>query len=124
MRKTSKKSIRKGLRKFHEWLKENRHMKVALQHEKLHQKLVGYYGYYKIIGNSRSLNVFKDKVQKLWRYWLNRRNRIIHFLVRRSAREQSFLTPVSSLSSLHLVTIVLLSAIIIVYINAINITYF
>lgn len=75
MRKTSRKSVRKGLRKFHEWLKENRHMKVALQHEKLHQKLVGYYGYYKIIGNSRSVNVFKFKVQRLWYYWLNRRNR-------------------------------------------------
>ena len=75
IRKTSRKSVRKGLRKFHDWLKENRHMKVILQHEKLHQKLVGYYGYYKIRGNSRSVSTFKYKVQRLWHYWLNRRNR-------------------------------------------------
>lgn len=75
MRKTSRKSTKKGLKKIHEWLKENRHMEVSMQHKKLYQKLVGYYGYYKIRGNSRSVYVFKYKVQKIWRYWLNRRNR-------------------------------------------------
>ena len=75
IRKTSRKSVRKGLRNFYDWLKENRHMKVSLQYEKVQQKLVGYYGYYKIRGNSQSVSTFKYKVQRLWRYWLNRRNR-------------------------------------------------
>lgn len=73
--KTSSKSFSKSMKKFHDWLKRNRHKDIAWQHKKLCQKLKGYYAHYKIIGNSRSVEVFKHKVQKYWRYWLNRRHR-------------------------------------------------
>jgi RNA-directed DNA polymerase len=72
--KTSSKRIRRVLKSINTWLKENRHMKAAKQHEKLSEKLNGHYNYYGITFNGKSLSKVKDRIQTLWQKWLNRRS--------------------------------------------------
>jgi len=38
-------------------------------------ELRGHYAYYGITGNFSSLKSFEELVKRIWRYWLNRRNR-------------------------------------------------
>jgi group II intron reverse transcriptase/maturase len=72
-RKTSNKKLRKSLRNNWCWIKSNRHESVKWQHQKLCQKLRGYYQYYGIRCNYCSLYRVYREVKKAWRYWLNRR---------------------------------------------------
>ena len=48
---------------------------VGVQQQKLNQKLQGHYGYYGITGNFLAVKRFQELVKRIWRYWLNRRNR-------------------------------------------------
>ncbi len=74
-RKTSSQKMRAGLKKMHEWCKQNRHAPLKWQHAKLCQKLQGHYAYYGITPNYRSLWEFRHHSLRIWRYWLNRRSR-------------------------------------------------
>ena len=74
-RKTAKGRLSKTIKNFDKWCKENLHMKICEQHLKLTQKLRGHYNYFGITGNSRSLGLVYYRVRRIWRYWLNRRNR-------------------------------------------------
>jgi RNA-directed DNA polymerase len=74
-RKTSKKKFRIALAKFKDFCKNNRHEKVSLIIKNLNKKLQGYYGYYGITLNYRSIKNFYDKVKYLLYKWLRRRNR-------------------------------------------------
>lgn len=73
-RKTSKKKFAKKCKEINRLLKEMRtkHLKQII--EKLNQILTGYYHYYGITDNSRSLTCFRRRVMERLFYWLNRRS--------------------------------------------------
>jgi len=58
------------------WCRDNRHLSIAAQQKKLNQKLRGHDAYYGVTGNSDALSRFHREVERRWRKWLNRRNRI------------------------------------------------
>lgn len=64
-RRTSPKKFRKSLRTFKEWCKENRNNRIKKIIDKLNLKLRGYYNYYEIIGNSKSLWSFFNMAMTL-----------------------------------------------------------
>ena len=57
------------------WCRENLHLPIGDQHQKLTQKLEGHYGYYGIIGNYASLQKFLGAARGIWKRWLSRRGR-------------------------------------------------
>jgi RNA-directed DNA polymerase len=59
---------------FKQWCKESRGLKIREIIEKLNKKLRGYYEYYGMIGNSRSLREFFNKLEIILKKWLNRRS--------------------------------------------------
>jgi len=73
-RRTSRKKLRVSLKKVNQWCKENKHRRLMDLFRRLNAKLRGYYNYYGVIGNSRSLREFFDQV--LWLLWrqLNQRS--------------------------------------------------
>ncbi len=74
-RKTSRKRFVRSLKAIADWCRRNRHEPMRVQVEKLGLKLKGHYGYYGITGNFRQLAKFRQAVIRVWRYWLNRRDR-------------------------------------------------
>jgi RNA-directed DNA polymerase len=74
-RKTSKKKFKEKLKNIKQWCKENRHMPMKEQHEKLCRKIKGHYGYYGITGNARSLSQYRYEVTRTWKKWLCRRSK-------------------------------------------------
>ena len=72
-RKTMKKRLKRGLTKIKEWLKKNMHKPIKELVKKLTQKMNGHYGYYGITFNIRSLNLFYERIQRLWFVTINRR---------------------------------------------------
>lgn len=75
MRKTAKSRLCRALTSIGEWCRKNRHRKVRDQCQELGRKMNGHFAYYGITANSRSLSRYARQVQRLWRYWLNRRDR-------------------------------------------------
>ena len=73
-RRTSGDKFRNSLANFKEWCKENRSLKIRDLIGKLNKKLRGYYEYYGIIVNSKSLKKFYVIVRIILRKWLNRRS--------------------------------------------------
>jgi len=73
--KTSKKKFANSLQKIKSYCKKHRHKKVRDLISDLSRKLKGYYGYYGITMNYRSIQNFYDEVKSLLYKWLNRRNR-------------------------------------------------
>lgn len=73
-RKTSKKKFRKKLREVNQRIKDMRTWKLPEIIKKLNQILVGYYHYYGITDNSKSLGKFFFQIHKSLFYWLNRRS--------------------------------------------------
>jgi RNA-directed DNA polymerase len=59
---------------FKEWFKKSCSLPKAVLFAKLNRKLLGYYNYYGITGNSQSLSAFVYSVTKLLYKWLNRRS--------------------------------------------------
>ena len=57
-RRTSRKKLHNSLVRFTEWCKENRHLRLNELFRQLNAKLRGYYNYYGVHGNSKSLNQF------------------------------------------------------------------
>ena len=72
-RKTSKKKVSKKLKEIHQRIGKMRLMKTKDIVKKLNEILVGYYHYYGITDNLRSLKSFRYEVLKSLRFWLNRR---------------------------------------------------
>lgn len=72
-RKTSKKKVSKKLKEIHQRIGKMRLMKTKDIVKKLNEILVGYYHYYGITDNLRSLKSFSYEVLKSLRFWLNRR---------------------------------------------------
>ena len=73
-RRTSRKKFRNSVKRVAEWCKQNRHLRVREQFQRLNAKLRGYYNYYGVNGNYASLNEFFYRVQRLHLKWLNRRS--------------------------------------------------
>ena len=73
-RKTSGKKMRAKLKECKEWLMANRTMNIHVVAKRLQRSLNGYFNYYCITDNSRSVRNFVDKVRKLFFKWMNRRS--------------------------------------------------
>ena len=73
-RKTASKKFREKIAKMNEWCRNNRHLPVKEQHEKLKQKVNGHYEYYGITGNMKGLQRYLNQVKRIWKKWLNRRS--------------------------------------------------
>jgi len=72
-RKTARKRQRRSIKAMWEWCKNNRHLPIREQHQKLCQKLRGHYQYYGVRHNYLQMKEVYQEVIKGWRYWLNRR---------------------------------------------------
>lgn len=73
-RKTSSKKMRVKIKECNKWLRENRTMDIHKIMERLRRTLIGYFNYYCITDNSRSVRNFVDKVKRLLFKWMNRRS--------------------------------------------------
>lgn len=73
-RKTARKRQRRSIKSLWQWCKENRHLPLEEQYQKLCLKLRGHYQYYGIRSNSRQLEEVYQKARAGWRYWLDRRD--------------------------------------------------
>ncbi len=71
-RRTSRNKLFASIAKFKEWFKENCRIPKKLLFIKLNRKLKGYYNYYGVRGNYKSLNHFVYRVWQLLYKWLNR----------------------------------------------------
>jgi len=73
-RRTSRKKLRSSIRRFTEWCKKNRNLEPRVLFRRLRAKLRGYYNYYGVMGNSKSLEQFYYQVKRILYKWLNRRS--------------------------------------------------
>ena len=74
LKRTSKKKFRNSLKRFSEWCKSNRNMRMTELFYKLNAKLRGYYNYYGVRGNYDSLASFFYHAVNILFKWLNRRS--------------------------------------------------
>ncbi len=72
--RTSRKKLRGSIQNYKEWIKKYRHSKISTLMITLRRKMVGYYNYYGVPCNIKSLEVFYTKVYWLTYKWLNRRS--------------------------------------------------
>ena len=73
-RKTASQRLSRAIRRVWEWCRDHRHRRVDEQHATLTLMVRGHYGYYGVTGNTRQLSVFLHEVERVWRYWLDRRS--------------------------------------------------
>jgi RNA-directed DNA polymerase len=73
-RQTSRKKLRGSIKRFSEWCKENRNLKPRILFRRLNTKLRGYYNYYGVYGNDKSLMQFFQQVKRILFKWLNRQS--------------------------------------------------
>ena len=66
----------RAVRSIDLWCRDNRHLSIGEQQQKLNEKLRGHYAYYGVTGNSGALSRFLWEVQRRWRKWLLRRSRL------------------------------------------------
>jgi RNA-directed DNA polymerase len=72
-KKTIGKRLRRSLSRLWEWCKENRHLNIKEQFDILCVKLRGYYQYYGVRNNYKSLEAVYQYLYRAWRYWLSKR---------------------------------------------------
>ena len=73
-KKTARKRKSRFMKKVWRWCKINRHKPIQEQHEMLSAKLRGYYQYFGVIGNSKSLSAVYEYIKYAWVRWLSRRS--------------------------------------------------
>jgi RNA-directed DNA polymerase len=73
-KRTSRKKLRKSIKNFTIWCKEYRNKRLGKIFKKLNSKLRGYYNYYGLIDNYKSLEEFFEIAKKILYKWLNRRS--------------------------------------------------
>jgi len=73
--KTAASRFSRAVRSIDLWCRDNRHITIGEQQQKLNEKLRGHYAYYGVTGNSGALSRFLWEVQRRWRKWLYRRSR-------------------------------------------------
>ena len=74
LKRTSRKKYRNSIKRFSQWCKINRNMRMTELFNKLNAKLRGYYNYYGVRGNYDSLSSFFYHAMNLLFKWLNRRS--------------------------------------------------
>src|SRR6516162_6377816 len=74
--KTAADRFSRSVRSIDQWCRDNRHIALSEQQQKLNEKLRGHYAYYGVTGNSGALSRFLHEVGRRWSKWLNRRNRL------------------------------------------------
>lgn len=78
-RKTSKKKFAKKCKEMNQLISSIRPWPLNLIIKKLNQILVGYYHYYGITDNYESIERFRNRVENILFYWLNRRSQRISY---------------------------------------------
>jgi group II intron reverse transcriptase/maturase len=80
-KKTIGKRLRRSMTRLWEWCKENRHLNIKEQYDILCDKLRGYYQYYGVRSNYKSLEAVYQYLYRAWRYWLSKRgsNKTVFF---------------------------------------------
>lgn len=73
-RRTSPEKLNAAINRFKEWIKESRNIKISELFETLQRKYRGYWNYYGIHDNSRSMGSFYYHTIRLVFKWLNRRS--------------------------------------------------
>lgn len=73
-RKTAKDRFSRALHRMGQWCRVSRHLPIAVQHQSLSRQVQGHYAYYGITGNAPSLSRLLHEVERVWRYWLDRRS--------------------------------------------------
>ena len=73
-RRTARAKLRASLPRFTQWCRENRPRRLRELFKQVNSKLRGYYQYYGVHGNSRSLQQFFDGAVRILLKWLNRRS--------------------------------------------------
>lgn len=73
-RRTARKNLRSSLKRFNQWCKENRHLRLPLLFKQLNARLRGYYNYFGVYGNYFSLNQFYFQALRLLMKHLNQRS--------------------------------------------------
>lgn len=71
---TASKRLSRSLASLNQWLRTNRHRPIAEQHQKLLQKLRGWWNYHNRAGNGSAVRMHRYRLVGLWRRWLNRRS--------------------------------------------------
>jgi len=74
--KTAADRFSRAVRSIDHWCRDHRHWSLREQQQKLNEKLRGHFAYYGVTGNSGALSRFRREVERHWRKWLNRRNRL------------------------------------------------
>jgi group II intron reverse transcriptase/maturase len=72
--KTSRKKTRDKLKKFRKWVKDRRDWKISKIISGINRSLRGYYQYFGISGNSRSLSDLCQRVRRIIFYYMNKRS--------------------------------------------------
>ncbi len=73
-RRTSRKRMRSSVKIFTKWMKQNRHQNKRRLIATLIKKLNGYWNYYAITGNSKSVSAIYRLFDEIIFKWLNRRS--------------------------------------------------
>jgi RNA-directed DNA polymerase len=73
--RTMRKRLKRSLMRVKIWCQKHRHDPIEEQQEALNRILQGHYQYYGRPTNYRSLRQFFRSVRRIWKKWLNRRNR-------------------------------------------------
>jgi len=74
LKRTAPKKLQQSVRNFTEWCKTHRHWRLNHLMETVTAKLRGYFNYYGIRGNAKSLSYFYDRTMNILFKWLNRRS--------------------------------------------------
>jgi len=73
-KKTARKRLNRFLRMLWSWCKASRHDPSGLRYSLLCSKLRGFYQYFGVRANYKTLEVAYEYAAKAWRHWLSRRN--------------------------------------------------
>lgn len=74
LKRTTRTKLRKSIKNFTDWIKSYRNKRLWKIFKKLNSKLIGYYNYYGMINNYKSLHQFYYAVTLILFKWLNRRS--------------------------------------------------
>lgn len=72
--RTSRKRLRRAMKRMAEWCRDHRHWSVPAQHRALVRALLGHYAYYGRVSNYPSLARFLHLTMRTWFKWLRRRS--------------------------------------------------
>jgi RNA-directed DNA polymerase len=101
--KTASDRFSRAVRSMDSWCRDNRHLSLSEQQQKLNEKLRGHYAYYGVTGNSAALSRFLHEVEDRWRKWLYRRNRLrsLNWSLFRRLLQRYPLAPVRTMRSIY-----------------------